>query len=121
MAEQPSAPKVPKQGVISLAIRDKNALYASYMPFLKNGGIFIPTDKPFELSDEVFLLLTLMDEPERFPVTGKVVWITPKSALGNRPVGIGIQFSGIEGNNVPKKIDTYLAGALKSDRPTSTM
>ena len=121
MADQPPIPKAPKQGVMSLAIRDKETLYSYYMPFLKNGGIFVPTDKPFELGDEVFLLLSLMDEPERFPVTGKVIWITPKGALGNRPVGIGIQFSGIEGSNVQKKIETYLAGTQKSERPTSTM
>lgn len=121
MEESRYQPKPPKQGVMSLAIRDKNTLYAGYMPFLKNGGLFIPTDKPFELDDEVFLLLTLMEEPERFPVTGKVVWITPKAALGNRPMGIGIQFSGMESNTVQKKIETYLAGTLKSERPTNTM
>ena len=64
---------MPKQGVMSVAIKDKNTLYASYMPYIKNGGIFIPTDKPFELGDEVFLLLSLMEESERFPITGKVV------------------------------------------------
>lgn len=121
MDEQRSAPKAPKQGVMSLAIRDKNTLYMSYMPFLKNGGLFIPTDKPFDLGDEVFLLLTLMDEPERLPVTGKVVWITPRAALGNRAMGIGIQFSGMEAATVQKKIETYLAGTQGSDRGTNTM
>jgi type IV pilus assembly protein PilZ len=116
-----AAEKVPKQGVMSLAIRDKNSLLAAYMPFLKSCGIFIPTDKLFELGDEVFLLLSLMDDPQRYPVTGKVVWITPKGALGGRPAGIGIQFSGAEGDNVQKKIDTYLAGATQSERPTYTM
>lgn len=111
----------PKQGMMSLAIRDKKALLAAYMPYLKNGGIFIPTEKSFELGDEVFLLLSLMDEPQRHPVTGKVVWITPQGALGGRRAGIGIQFSGIEGSNVQKKIETYLAGALQSEQPTDTM
>ncbi len=114
--------KTPKQGVMSLAVKDKKTLYASYMPYLKNGGIFIPTDRPFELGDEVFLLLSLMNEPQRFPVTGKVVWITPKGALGGRPMGIGIQFgTSLEDNNVQKKIETYLAGALQADRTTYTM
>lgn len=121
MVDPLSASKTPKQGVMMLAIRDKSTLFASYMPFLQNGGLFIPTAKPFELGDEVFLLLSLMDEQERFPVTGKVVWITPKTALGNRPVGVGIQFIGIEGVDVQKKIDTYLAGTQKSERSTSTM
>lgn len=114
-------PTGPKQGMMSLTIRDKNALLAAYMPYLKNGGIFVPTDKPFELGDEVFVLLSLMEENQRYPVTGKVVWITPKGALGGRRAGIGIQFSGVEGSNIQKKIETYLAGALQSDRPTDTM
>lgn len=121
MEESRSPSKNPRQGMMSLAIRDKNTLYGAYMPFLKNGGLFIPTDKSFELGDEVFLLLTLMDEPERFPITGKVVWVTPKAALGNRPMGIGIQFSGMEGSSVQKKIETYLAGTMKSERLTNTM
>jgi type IV pilus assembly protein PilZ len=115
-----STPKAPKQGVMTLAIRDKNTLYSSYMPFVKGGGLFIPTTRAFELGDEVFLLLTLMEATERFPVTGKVVWINAK-ATGNRPVGIGIQFGGAEGATVHKKIETYLAGALKSERPTFTL
>ncbi len=113
--------RAPKQGVMSLAIRDKNTLYSAYMPFIRGGGLFIPTDKPFELGDEVFLLLTLMDEPQRFPVTGKVVWITPRGALGDRPPGIGIQFSGMEAAAVQQKIETYLAGTLTADKPTNTM
>jgi len=111
----------PKQGVMSLAIRDKQILHASYMPFLKGGGIFIPTDKPFELGDEVFLLLSLMEESQRYPVTGKVVWITPKASLGGRPTGVGIQFSGLEGDNIQKKIETYLAGYTHADQPTYTI
>ena len=55
----------PKPGILSLTIRDKSALYASYMPFVKNGGLFIPTTKTYRLGDEVFMLLTLMDEKEK--------------------------------------------------------
>ena len=114
-----SSPKA-RQGFINLAIRDKDALHAAYMPYLKNGGIFIRTDKTFELGDEVFLLLTLIDDPERHPVTGKVVWITPRISLGGRPMGIGIQF-GADSDSVQQKILTYLAGYKNADRPTSTM
>ncbi len=113
--------KSPRQGVMSLAIREKAALHKAYMPFLKQGGLFIPTDKEYEIGDEVFLLLTLMDEPQRMPVTGKVVWITPRGAMGNRPVGIGIQFDGAEGVEVHKKIETYLAGYGQEKQPSHTM
>lgn len=110
----------PRNGILSLTIKDKSVLYAAFMPFIKNGGLFIPTNKSYKLGDEVFMLLNLMDEPEKIPVAGKVVWITPKDAQGSRAAGIGVQFN--EGDNTARnKIETYLAGALKSDRPTHTM
>lgn len=111
----------PRQGILSLAIKDKSALYSAYMPHVKNGGLFIPTSKPYQLGDEVFMLLTLMDEAEKIPVAGRVVWITPKGAQGNRVMGIGVQFGEADGGAVRNKIETYLAGALTADRPTHTM
>ncbi len=107
-------------GMLTLNIKDKSALYASYMPFIKNGGLFIPTNKQYRLGDEVFLLLTLMDGAERLPVAGKVVWLTPRGAQGKRQQGIGVQFSPQDGGETQKKIETYLAGAA-ADRPTHTM
>lgn len=68
----------PRNGILSLNIKDKSVLYAAYMPFIKNGGLFIPTNKSYRLGDEVFMLLNLMDEAEKIPVAGKVAWITPK-------------------------------------------
>lgn len=110
-----------RQGILSLSIKDKSALYAAYMPFVKNGGLFIPTPKSYQLGDEVFMLLTLMDETEKIPVAGKVIWITPQGAQGNRTAGIGVQFAERDGGATRNKIETYLAGALKSDRQTHTM
>ena len=108
-------------GILTLAIKDKNALYASYMPFIKNGGLFIPTNKEYRLGDEVFILLTLMDGAERLPVAGKVVWVTPRGAQNKRLQGIGVQFSTQDGGTTQKKIEALLAGALGADRPTHTM
>ena len=73
-----------KQGILSLTIKDSTVLYAAYMPFLRNGGLFIPTNKRFALGEEVFVLLALMDEAEKMPINGTVVWVTPKGAQGNR-------------------------------------
>lgn len=109
-----------RSGILTLTIKDKAVLYAAYMPFIENGGLFIPTAKHYKLNDEVFLLLNLMDEPDKIPVAGKVVWITPKGAQGNRAAGVGIQFNG-QDELARTKIETYLAGALASDRPTHTM
>jgi len=58
----------PRNGILSLTIKDKSVLYAAYMPFIKHGGLFIPTNKSYKLGDEVFMLLNLMDEPEKIPV-----------------------------------------------------
>lgn len=109
-----------RNGILSLTIKDKAVLYAAYMPFIKNGGLFMPTSKTYRLGDEVFMLLNLMDEPEKVPVAGKVVWITPKGAQGNRAAGVGVQFNEGDGS-ARNKIETYLAGTLKSDRPTHTL
>lgn len=110
-----------RQGILSLTIKDKSALYAAYMPYVRNGGLFIPTKKNYGIGDEVFMLLTLMDEPEKLPVAGTIVWITPNGAQGNRASGIGVQFSDQDGGTARNKIETYLAGALTADRPTHTM
>ena len=115
----PAAPG-PRNGILSLTIKDKSVLYAAYMPFVKHGGLFIPTNKSYHLGDEVFMLLNLGEEPEKIPVAGKVIWVTPKGAQGNRAAGIGVQFSD-QDNTARSKIETYLAGALQSDRPTHTM
>ena len=109
-----------RSGILTLTIKDKAVLYAAYMPFIKNGGLFIPTAKIYRLEDEVFLLLNLMDEAEKIPVAGKVIWITPKGAQSNRAAGIGVQFNS-EDETAKNKIETYLAGSLNSDRPTHTM
>ena len=62
----------PRQGILSLTIKDKAVLYSAYMPFLQYGGLFVPTNKAYDIGDEVFMLLTLMDEPEKIPIAGKV-------------------------------------------------
>jgi type IV pilus assembly protein PilZ len=107
-------------GILSLTIKDKAVLYAAYMPYIHGGGLFIPTSKAYKLGDEVFMLLSLMEEPEKIPVAGKVIWITPKGAQGNRAAGIGVQLSDLD-DTALRKIETYLAGSLESDRPTHTM
>jgi len=107
--------------VLSLTIKDKSALYAAYMPFVKGGGLFIPTNKDYRMGEEVFMLLTLLDEKEKIPVAGRVMWITPIGAQGNRAAGVGIQFSERDSGAARGKIETLLGGALRSERPTHTM
>lgn len=110
-----------RPSVISLAIREKAALYAAYMPFIQGGGLFVPTNRQASLGDDLYLILTLVDEATRFALPGKVVWVTPAGSTG-RQQGIGIQFARNEtGEQVRSKIEELIGGALKSSRPTHTL
>ena len=118
----PSGAVAARPGVLSLNIREKAALYAAYMPFLKGGGIFIPTSRQYALGEEVFMLLSLMDDPNRLAVQGKVVWITPEGVQGNRTQGIGVQFTQDDtGASARTTIEKVLGESLTSTRPTHTM
>mgnify|MGYP000459965958 CR=1 FL=1 len=108
-------------GILTLNIQDKSSLYAAYMPYVKNGGLFIPTTRPHKLGDEVFALVTLVEQNERLPVAGKVIWITPPGAQGKRTPGIGIQFSTQDNGETQKKIETIIAGMREDEHFSHTM
>jgi len=118
--ESPSAPAA-RPSVIALAIKEKSALYAAYMPFVENGGLFVPTGRPTRLGDDLYLILTLMDDPAKHAVSGKVVWITPAGTTG-RPQGIGVQFNRTEASILAHaKIEDLLGPTLSSPRPSNTI
>ena len=110
-----------QKGILNLSIKDKDALYQAYMLFIQNGGLFIPTTKKYQLGDDVFMLLSLMEESERIPAAGKIIWITPIGAEGNRTAGIGVQFSPQDEGSTRNKIETLLAGMLQMTATTHTM
>ena len=118
----PNAPAVARPSVLSLAIKEKAALYAAYMPFLANGGMFVPTQKAYKLGDEIYLILTLMDDPNKYPIAGKVAWITPPGANNNKAQGIGVHFPPDEsGQRARLRIEEILGAALRSSRATHTL
>lgn len=115
-------PLVHRPGVFTLVIRSKAALYAAWIPLLKGGGIFIPSNRSHSLGEEVLVLLSLLDDPNKIPLQGTVAWINPAHSAGNRPQGIGVQLQdGEVGRELRKKVETLLAGALQSSRPTHTI
>jgi type IV pilus assembly protein PilZ len=117
-----NAAQLSRPSVLSLAIKEKAALYAAYMPFLKNGGMFVPTSKPYKLGDEIYVILTLMDDPNKYPIAGKVAWITPASANNNKAQGIGVHFPADEsGQRARLRIEEILGAALRSSRATHTL
>lgn len=118
----PNAVPIARPTVLSLAIKEKAALYAAYMPFLKHGGIFVPTQKPYKIGDEIYLILALMDDPNKYPIAGTVAWITPAGANNNKAQGIGVHFPADEsGQRARQRIEEILGAALRSSRATHTL
>jgi type IV pilus assembly protein PilZ len=110
-----------QKGILSYNIENKQELYGAYMPFLLNGGLFVPTKKQFQLGDEVLILLGLMGE-ERIAIPGKVAWLTPSGGRHTANSGVGVQFSdSAEGQQAQSTIVSLLAGMLDSDKPTRTI
>ena len=111
-----------RPSVVQLAIKEKAALYAAYIPLFKEGGVFIPTARDYKLGDDVYVLLTLPEDTQRYPVAGKVAWVTPGRAAGNRTQGVGVRFPSDEKSRLLKiKIEEILGAHLASDRPTQTI
>ncbi len=111
-----------RPSVIQLAIKEKAALYAAYIPLFAEGGIFVPTTRDYRLGDDVYVLLSLPDDPQRYPIAGKVAWVTPPRAAANRTQGVGIRFPADDKSRVLKvKIEALLGSHLGSDRPTQTL
>jgi type IV pilus assembly protein PilZ len=111
-----------RPGVFTLVIRSKAALYAAWIPLLRNGGIFLPSNRSHALGEEVLILLSLLDDPNKIPLQGNVAWINPPHSAGNRPQGIGLQLhDGDVVRELRKKVEGLLAGALQSSRPTHTI
>ena len=116
------AATTPRPSIVQLAIKEKAALYAAYIPLFKEGGIFIPTLREYNLGDDVYVLLTIPDDIQRYPVAGKVAWVTPPKASGNRTQGVGIRFPADEKSRILKvKIEQILGSSLGSERPTQTI
>lgn len=112
----------PRPSVIQLAIKEKAALYAAYIPAFTEGGIFIPTAREYKLGDDIYVLLSLPDDPQRYPVAGKVAWVTPAKASANRTQGVGILFPRDEKSRALKrKIEDILGNLLSANRPTQTI
>lgn len=111
-----------RPGVVQLVFKEKGALYAAYISVFMDGGLFLPTARDYKMGDEVYLLVTLPDDPGRYPVAGKVAWITPLNAAGGRTQGIGVRFPNDEKTRgVKLKIEEILGTSISSSKPTQTI
>lgn len=111
-----------RPSVIQLVFREKGALYAAYIPVFTDGGLFVPTTREYRLGEDIYLLLSLPDDPQRFPVAGKVAWITPPNASGGRTQGVGVRFPNDEKSRQLKiRIEEVLGTSISSSKPTQTL
>ena len=111
-----------RPSVIQLVFREKGALYAAYIPLFTEGGLFVPTTREYKLGEDIYLLLSLPEDPQRFPVAGKVCWITPPNASGGRTQGVGVRFPNDDKSRQLKmKIEEILGTSIQSSKPTQTI
>ncbi len=111
-----------RPSVIQLVFREKGALYAAYIPLFTEGGLFVPTTRDYKLGEDIYLLLSLPDDPQRYPVAGKVGWVTPANASGGRTQGVGVRFPGDEKTRLLKmRIEELLGTSIQSAKPTQTI
>ena len=111
-----------RPSVIKFSITEIEALHAAYIPMFTDGGIFIPTARDYALGDDVYVLLSLPEDPKRHPVAGRVAWVTPAKAAGGRTQGVGVQFpQDDKSRGLKDKIEEILGAHLHSDRPTQTV
>lgn len=121
-AGAPAAAVAGRPSVIQLVFREKGALYAAYIPAFTDGGLFVPTTREYVLGDDVYLLLSLPEDNQRYPVAGKVSWITPPNASGGRTQGVGVRFPADEKTRLLRmKIEEILGTNLSSSKPTQTL
>lgn len=120
---QPTQPgAITRPSVIQLVFREKGALYAAYIPLFAEGGLFVPTARDYRLGDDIYLLLSLPDDPQRYPVAGKVAWVTPANASGGRTQGVGVRFPNEEKMRALRvKIEEILGTSIQSSKPTQTI
>ena len=82
----------------------------------------MPSSRQYALGQDVYVLLTLPDDPQRYPVAGKVAWITPTGATGSRTPGIGVRFPADDKSRALRaRIEEILGTNLAMDRPTQTL
>jgi len=110
-----------KLPIIPLRFKSDTQLYKSYMPWLKNGGLFIPTTKRFEMGQEVLMMVILPESREKLPAAGVVSWVCPKDVTGHNKPGVGVEFIDQAGQALRQRIEGMVGAMLKDGAPTYTL
>lgn len=106
LAEQQSEPVQRK--ILKLSLNDVAALHSSYMPFVRGGAIFVPTESAeYKFGDEIIVSMHLKSTDKKLAIPGRVMWIAPESCERGTE-GLGIQFIGTTKAKVKLIIETML-------------
>ena len=93
---------------LSYFISEQIELNLSYMPFITNGGLFVPSFESYPLGADVEISLQLPNQKEPLKIEGNIVWITYKNALHHVLPGVGVQFTGKNAPTVKSQIENML-------------
>lgn len=91
MSQQKSPDNAPRK-LLHITITEPEVLRRCYLPFLRNGGLFVPTDEPYSLRQQLFLVLKLPGAMQVQGVLTRVACLTPAQAHDGRVMGVGLAF-----------------------------
>ncbi len=103
-----------------LELETIDELHMHYMPFLKNGGLFVSSVSDYSMGTPVLLSVLLPDALEAEDVRGEVAWISAKGQQSNIPQGVGIAFDE-SSQRIRDIIEKLLGNKIKSTASTYTM
>jgi type IV pilus assembly protein PilZ len=111
-----------RSSILQLRFDSQQELYLAYISLFKEGGLFISTNREYQLGDDFYGLLSLPDDTQRYPVVGAVAWITPAESSSGRTQGVGVRFAADErGAQLKQKIEASLGSMLFSRRVNHTV
>lgn len=101
-----------KPVALSLSLANTEAVHNHYMPFFKDGGLFIPTPLNIEFNTKVILQLKLQQEQKKLTIPGIVSWVAPVGVQRGIGQGIGIQFHGEHCNKIQRFFEELLGDLM---------
>ncbi|AIA54881.1 Type IV pilus biogenesis protein PilZ [Acidithiobacillus caldus ATCC 51756] len=104
---------------LSVVLRDAASVQRYFMPRIRGGGVLVETPNLLPMGTEVLLMISLPDNQPRAPVTGRVVWVTPRDNRDGYPAAIGIRFMN-DRSGVLTRIQNILSGLPEHAGPVLT-
>lgn len=106
-----------EEKTIQHTFSDLLSLKRAFMPFVVEGGIFIPTQNDYQLGELIKATITLPESKHDYTFTGEIIWISPKSFQNH--TGIGITCNGDEGHAFEKAVIEALSELKGDDKELS--